>query len=568
MNLQVQSRPSGLRTALVLLLSLATITAGGSAPALAVTTAGTAGGFTALNPSRLLDTRTGLGQSAGSRAAVAPGTAVSLQVAGRGGVPASGAGSVVLNVTVVSPTAAGHVTAYAAGTTRPATTNVSFAATQTVPNLVIARVGTNGKVTLANVSAGTIHLLADVSGYYRSGQPTAAGTFASLTPVRVLDTRTGVGAPTAAVSAGASLSLLVSGAGGVPATGVSAVALSVTGRGTRAGHITVYGSGSVRPAVSNLNFTAGRARSSTVIARVGTGGRVVLYNGSAGTVVLTADVLGYYRAGAPTAQGTFGALAPARLLDSRTGLGLALVANPKVASVIRAAMGILGTPYSYGGGTPAGPSLGFAQGAHTVGFDCSASVQYEYAKVGVTLARVTTGQERQGTPVRTGGTTGLANAHAGDLLFWGTPGSTHHVALYVGSGQMIEAQKTGTVIHVRDVWGAPSVIRRILPGMPATVAVRPGATVRLVIAGHAGIPASGAAAALLNVTVVSATRRGYVTVYGSGTRPTSSNLNFEPGQTTPNLVATPLSADGSVLLYNGSTGTVHLVVDVSGYNRT
>ena len=551
------------RTPLIVLLLIATLVVSDAVPALAAAVT-TPGAFSALAPSRLLDTRTGLGLATGKPAALAAGATLSFQVPGRGGVPSTGAGSVVLNVTVTAPTAAGRITVYADRTARPATTNVSFAATQTVANLVVSRIGTDGKVNVANVSGGTVHLVADVSGYYLSGPATAAGTFTSLTPVRVLDTAAGVGAAKAPVSAGASVSLLVAGAGGVPASGFGAVILNVTATApTSAGAVTVYPAGVSRPVASNLNFIPSRTSTNMVEVRVGVGGRVVLFNGSAGTLTLSADVAGYYAAGAPAVSGAFGALAPVRLLDTRTRLA----ANPKVAAVVAAARSILGVPYSYGGGTPAGPSRGIAQGANTVGFDCSAAVQYEYAKAGVMLARMTTGQEKQGTAVSLSGTLGLGGALSGDLLFWGTPGATYHVALYIGSGQMIEAQRTGTFVHVIAVWGAPSLIRRIFP---ATVAawVLPGATVRLQVAGQGGVPTSGASAVALNVTAVSPTAAGYVIVYGSSnTRPTASNLNFVRGQTIPNLVLSRIGADGTVLLYNGSAGSVHLVVDVSGYYR-
>ena len=59
---------------------------------------------------------------------------------------------------------------------------------------------------------------------------------------------------------------------------------------------------------------------------------------------------------------------------------------------------------------------------------------------------------------------------------------------------------------------------------------------------------------------------GHITVYPDGTSlPTASNLNFTAGETVPNLVITPVGADGKVDLYNGSSGTVQLIADVSGY---
>jgi hypothetical protein len=132
------------------------------------------GGFTSLSPTRLLDTRIGLGAPEG---AVAPRGTVHLQVTGRGGVPASGVSAVVLNVTAVAPTAEGYVTVYADGLARPTTSNLNFVAGRTVPNLVIAPVGTNGKVALYNGSAGTVQLIADVSGYYRSEVGPSPGVY-------------------------------------------------------------------------------------------------------------------------------------------------------------------------------------------------------------------------------------------------------------------------------------------------------------------------------------------------------------------------------------------------------
>src|SRR5665648_485821 len=123
------------------------------------------GGFTSLSPSRLLDTRAGVGAP---KAPVVAGRTVALQVAGRGGVPASGVSAVVLNVTVTAPTRAGYLTVYGDGTTRPLASNLNFIPAQMVPNLVIAPVGTNGKVALYNGSTGTVQLVADVAGYYRS----------------------------------------------------------------------------------------------------------------------------------------------------------------------------------------------------------------------------------------------------------------------------------------------------------------------------------------------------------------------------------------------------------------
>ena len=91
-----------------------------------------------LNPVRsvrLLDTRSGVGWSG---PVPAHGT-VRLVVAGRGGLPASGIGAVVINVTVTEPRAAGYLTVFADGASRPGTSNVNFSVSQTIANLVIDR---------------------------------------------------------------------------------------------------------------------------------------------------------------------------------------------------------------------------------------------------------------------------------------------------------------------------------------------------------------------------------------------------------------------------------------------
>jgi hypothetical protein len=282
------------------------------------------GAFTSLTSSRLLDTRSGVGAA---KVAVAAGGTLHLQVASRGGVPVSGICAVVMNVSVTSATRSGYVIAYGDGTTRPATSNLNFLAGQTVPNLVIAPVGANGKVALYNGSGGTIQLIADVSGYYQAGAPVAAGAFGSLTPSRVLDTRSGVGAARVAVPAGGTVHLTVAGTGGVPVSEVGAVVLNVTVTApARPGHVVVSGDGTTGPGTSNLNFLAGQTVPNLVIAPVGANGKVALYNGSGGTIQLIADVSGYYLAGTPTVPGTFGALTPSRVLDTRTGLGTAKLA--------------------------------------------------------------------------------------------------------------------------------------------------------------------------------------------------------------------------------------------------
>ena len=252
---------------------------------------------------------------------------VSVTVAGFGGVPAAGVSAVVMNVTVTDVLGTGYITVFPDLTPRPAVSNLNYAPGQTVANLVTVPVGSNGRVDLFNGSANWSDLIADIAGYYVGGTPVDAGTYVSLTPTRILDTRHAIGAPTHVVGAAATLSLTAGGVAGVP-TDAKAVVLNVTATSpTKTGYVTAYPSGSVRPAVSNLNYTVGRTVPNLVTVALGSGGKISLYNGSSGTVNLIADVAGYYLAGTAAKAGAFVPLTPKRILDTRHSIGVPPIAG-------------------------------------------------------------------------------------------------------------------------------------------------------------------------------------------------------------------------------------------------
>ncbi|MFT3791670.1 MAG: hypothetical protein QM741_11475 [Rudaea sp.] len=274
-------------------------------------------GYVPLNPSRILDTRTGAHTSDDQFAAIGaltPGQTLNLTVLGRGGVPSSGVKAVVLNLTVTAPTAAGYVTAWPSGTSKPTTSNINFVAGQTIPNLIIVGVGSNGKVSLFNSNGGNTHLVADVQGYF-----TDDADLTAVTPARLLDTRTnhstddGLFQKLGQITAGGQLDLTVAGRGGLPDSGVDSVILNVTATNpTAAGYITVWPTDNTQPATSNLNFVAGQTIANLVVSKVSAAGQVSLYN-SAGSTDLIADVMGWFPTGSELT-----ALQPARLLDNRS----------------------------------------------------------------------------------------------------------------------------------------------------------------------------------------------------------------------------------------------------------
>ncbi|MDQ0849000.1 hypothetical protein QFZ65_000938 [Arthrobacter sp. B3I9] len=244
-------------------------------------TPSTPGAFQSLAPSRILDTRSG--------SPVGPNSTLPLQVAGVAGIPAVAA-AVVFNLTVAEASAPGYITAYASGVqTVPTASNLNFLKGQIVPNLVTVPVGADGKVLLHNRSDGATHLLADVTGYYLSGNPTAPGAFKAVGTVRALDTRD-TASPALNDKA---VAFRAAGANGIPAS-VSAVVFNLTVTEPQDfGFVTAF-SGPERPETSNLNFLKGQTVSNLVVVPVGSDGRVSLFNRSNGSSQLIADIAGYF----------------------------------------------------------------------------------------------------------------------------------------------------------------------------------------------------------------------------------------------------------------------------------
>src|SRR5437588_407437 len=213
-------------------------------------------GYRPLAPARILDTRTGTGGV--PIAPIGPNSTLTVQVVGRGGVPASGVGAVVLNVTATNTSAPSYLTVYPAEDPRPTASNLNWTAGQTTPNLVQVAVRESGQVTIYN-AGGSTNVIFDVAGYVPlvTGAPGSDGLYNPLVPARLLDTRNGTGAVAGPLAGGSTLALQVTGRGGVPSTGVAAVVLNVTVTSpTTIGYLTVFPAGTAVPLASNLNFVA------------------------------------------------------------------------------------------------------------------------------------------------------------------------------------------------------------------------------------------------------------------------------------------------------------------------
>lgn len=121
---------------------------------------------------------------------------------------------------------------------------------------------------------------------------------------------------------------------------------------------------------------------------------------------------------------------PAPVAPGNSNQGVNVSANIALATQLTT----MGIPYVWGGGDP------------ETGMDCSGLVQYVYQNAsGIDLPHNTVMQEPyfSNKPVE--------QAQVGDLLFWGEPGATYHVAIFIGGGQYIDAPEPGRDVGVYSI---------------------------------------------------------------------------------------------------------------------
>ena len=313
-------------------------------PADAADPLGAGGEYHALAPARILDTRTGTGGISGARALTpTTGTAFDVQVLGQGGVPeparAGDVLAVAMNVTVTGPSQQGYLRIWGTGATEGDSSLVNFQSGQTVPNMVIARPGADGKVSIRLISegaAGTAHVLVDVFGWFSTSNNAERG--ARLIPVgpgRIFDSRNPVFGDrplgvteTVEVTFRGADSLSPAQTAIVPndATVVGAL-VNVTGVNNLPGSTATFLSvvptappAGIWPTTSNLNLRAGQIKANLALVPVGPDGKLRVFN-ERGSVDVVVDVVAYLVDDRPveTRQGRVVPLAsPFRALDTRS----------------------------------------------------------------------------------------------------------------------------------------------------------------------------------------------------------------------------------------------------------
>jgi len=392
------------------------------------------------------------------------------------------------------------------------------------------------------------------------GSVGAKGAYYAVTPARVLDTRSGVGAPAAMLGTQKSLDLQVTGRGGVPSVGVSAVVLNVTVTGsTAASFLTVYPTGADRPTASSINFAKGWTGANSVTIGVGDGGKVRIYNQYGATHVI-ADVVGFYAAdstvipAAGTTDADFYPMKPERWIDTRPdgnngrlgngdyyqlGWDFGAAFNPSVRAV---AVNITAV-------SPTGNGYLSAWNGQTGAFPSTSTLNYTTGHNVPNMAIVPTSPcnetwcNANGIPM-----IGVINTTSASA-------ATHLIVDIVG---VYDNATPGDGLRFRPI--TPQRITDTRSGLGYPTAFGPG------VSGTVTAPASVAQANALafNVTAVNPTASTYLTLWPAGiAQPTVSNLNPSVGQTVANAAIVGLGTNKAFSIYNAG-GSTNVLVDVVG----
>ena len=373
------------------------------------------------------------------------------------------------------------------------------------------------------------------------------GQYRPLTPARILDTRTGTGGVTGPIAGGRTIAIPVVGQGGVPNSGVAAVVLNLTATDPRgAGYLTVYPSGSPRPASSSLNYVAGATVANLLQVPVGTGGNASIFVSGAATQLI-ADVAGYYTSDVSSGSGLYRPLTPARIADSRNALAL----PTRLAPGQSASLQVAGQ-----GGVPASGVTGVilnltATGPNTAGW-------LSVLPSGTGFANTSNVNFTPNQTIANRVTTGLGSD--GKITIRNGPSNVDAIVDVVGWFSDGSASPSWTGRYVGLV---PS---RVLDTRIGLGGSRLNAGQALVsVGGLAGIPSGGTSAVIFNLTATRPSGPDFLTAFPSdSTFANTSDLNLDSGQTLANLTVVRLGPDGRIAIYNAA-GSVDAILDVLGY---
>lgn len=290
-------------------------------PAQAVNSTGSGGVFVP-STGRVLDTKNGTG---GYSTAMEAGKYRTVQVAGLAGVPDDGSvGAISINATIGSASTTGTLFARPdADTSRTMVAIYNNHSGEYTSNTGVVALGDDGTIQVMTESAS--RLIIDVQGYYTTNDDgTAPGGFVPLAGKRIVDTRSGLGAPQATLTPGSSIDVQVGGVNGVPADASAAVVnLVPISTSSSDGFLVPYPTDGQRPA-NSLHYAPTSTTSIQAQVALSADGKMTVLNPS-GTANLAIDLQGYF-----TAPGSGGAVftpGTGRVYDSRSADNTILAKN-------------------------------------------------------------------------------------------------------------------------------------------------------------------------------------------------------------------------------------------------
>ncbi len=248
-----------------------------------------AGGFVAMSPSRVLDSRGGIGAAQGQ---IPAGSQRTIQATGSNGIPA-GAAAVAVNIIVINREAkAGYVRPTPTGETR-STGVLNYNSTEGQSTAMNAQVALNadGKFSIETAEGGgKIDLVVDIQGYFLQSNP--GGGFTPLQG-RLIDTRN-----SSSIASGASFTLQVGGVQGAPTVegGLSAVAVTFTAVNDSGAdsYAKMWADGAAEPEASAISSDATSKVTNTVVAPVGANGKIRIKNMGTAAMNYLVDLQGAY----------------------------------------------------------------------------------------------------------------------------------------------------------------------------------------------------------------------------------------------------------------------------------
>lgn len=393
--------------------------------------------------------------------------------------------------------------------------------------------------------------------------------FHPMSPTRILDTRFGVTEyepRNTALAAGEVLHVQIVEAGFIDAA--TSVVMNVTAVSPSAyGWLKVYPKGTEPPNASNLNFQAHQTVPNLVTVGVGTDGQVSVANSDGliggGSTHVIFDVVGYYTGDSTGAA--FTPTAPTRILDTRPGSAAELPRKGALAPQEVLELPGSGLPPISGRATsivmnvtvvsPEAPGWLTVFPADQTAPPTASNLNYVANQTVPNLVTVKAGVDGHFKVANTFGNSSAGFTHVIiDIVGWYAPPTT--------GTTLARGLNAATPYRTLDTRVGVGVVDGGGPHGPLS----PTEIMTVKIAGVGPVP-EGAAAVMLNVTVVTPSRSGWLKVFPAySAPPNASNLNFSAGQVVPNLVAVPLSSDGRISISNtdGSfdAGYTHVIIDV------